>query len=81
MWGGFLWRGGGAGMCVCLGDGSERMRECGREGGSRDGRVEMVVETMWQSGLMRVTRNHVLSGAQVRILASSFHPRLRARSA
>ena len=27
--------------------------------------------TMWQSGLMRVTRNHVLSGAQVRTLASS----------
>ena len=26
---------------------------------------------MWQSGLMRVTRNHVPSGAQVGILASS----------
>ena len=25
----------------------------------------------WQSGLMRVTRNHVPSGAQVRILVSS----------
>ena len=37
-----------------------------------DGREEREdVETMWQSGLMRVTRNHVLSGAQVRILASS----------
>ena len=28
---------------------------------------------IWQSGLMRVTRNHIPSGAQVRILVSS-HP-------
>ena len=28
----------------------------------------------WQSGLMRVTRNHVPSGAQVRILVSSGMP-------
>ena len=28
----------------------------------------------WQSGLMRVTRNHILSGAQVRILVSSVAP-------
>ena len=29
------------------------------------------VKMTWQSGLMRVTRNHVPSGAQVRILVSS----------
>lgn len=69
----FLMDGGGRGV----GDKKLMVGEGLLEGGvgGESGSAGMQAQTMWQSGhestVMRVTRNHVLSGAQVRILASS----------